>query len=442
MGADFNATNKVIYGIRMLSNIRKYKLMPEEVYSKRNCLVDDGTLSKILYYDIVQQLRQLSGLALVDADNCYDCICHPVVPMIFQAFSVPTPAIGYMLSTIQDMRFSLRTGYGDSAGYAGGTDNTSADPIKTQGMCQGNGALPAAWTGTSIPMIAIQRKKGHGVHFKAPITNKEGQLTGGLFVDNMDLFHLDMQVVESVQQAHANLQEGIINWGKLLIATGGALKPIKCLYYLISFQWKADGRWEYCSNKDKEVYAIGVPLADKSLTDIEHLSINSAVKTLGSMTCPLGSNKAGLERIRTQGQKWVDQIASGKMSRRNMWFMADRQFWPHVGYGICNNTATWEELKGCFKRIYWQMKPKGGVRGTAPAPLCQMDRGFYGVGCTHPGVECLLVQITKMLVHYGCRSGIGLQMAVLIELLTTELGVSSQPLGESFLKHGKWVTHL
>ncbi len=143
-----------------------------------------------------------------------------MVSMIFQAFGMPTPATKYMLSTIQ---FSLRTGYGDSAGYAGGADNTSTDPIKTQGMCQGNGALPAAWTVTSIPMIAIQHKKGHSAHFKAPITNKEGQPIGGLFVDNTDLFHLDMRVVESIQQIRTNLQEEIINWGKLLIATGGHL---------------------------------------------------------------------------------------------------------------------------------------------------------------------------------------------------------------------------
>jgi hypothetical protein len=87
------------------------------------------------------------------------------------------------------------------------------------------------------------------------------------------------------------------------------------------------------------------------------------------------------------------------------------------------------------------MIPKGGARGMAPAPLCQMDRGFYSMGCTHPGVECFLAQITKLLVHYGCCSGIGLQMAVSMELLTTELGVSSQPLNESFLKYKKWVTH-
>jgi hypothetical protein len=150
MEADFNATNKAIYGIQMLSNVKKYKLMPEEVYSKRNRLADDGTLSKILYDDIIRQLRRLAGLASVDADNCYNRICHPMASMIFQAFGMPTPAIVSMLSTIQDMKFSLRTGYGDSAGYAGGADNTSVDPIKTQGMCQGNGASPAAWTVTRI----------------------------------------------------------------------------------------------------------------------------------------------------------------------------------------------------------------------------------------------------------------------------------------------------
>jgi hypothetical protein len=53
MEVDFNSTNKVIYGIRMLANVRRYKLMPEEVYSKWNRLADNGTLSKVLFYDIV-----------------------------------------------------------------------------------------------------------------------------------------------------------------------------------------------------------------------------------------------------------------------------------------------------------------------------------------------------------------------------------------------------
>ncbi len=97
------------------------------------------------------------------------------------------------------------------------------------------------------------------------------------------LFHLEMRVNKTVHQAHSRLQDGLINWGNLLIATGGALKPIKCSYYLISFWWKPDGTWAYVDNVGKEEFAIGVPLANGSLVEIKHLPVTS-VKMLGLMT--------------------------------------------------------------------------------------------------------------------------------------------------------------
>jgi hypothetical protein len=124
-----------------------------------------------------------------------------------------------------------------------------------------------------------------------------------------------------------------------------------------------------------------------------------------------------------------------------MWFMVDCQLWPRIGYGICNNTASWRELENCMQRIYWQLIGRGGVRRSAPTGLRQLDRGFYGIGCPHPGVECLIGQITKLLVHYGCKSGLGIEMQVTMELLITELGISRQPLQESFESYGKWVTN-
>jgi hypothetical protein len=63
------------------------------------------------------------------------------------------------------------------------------------------------------------------------------------------------------------------------------------------------------------------------------------------------------------------------------------------------------------------------------------------MGCPRPGVECLVAQITKLLIHSGCRSGLGLEISVLMELLITELGISTQQLCKSFLKYGTWVTH-
>ena len=35
MEGDFNTTNKIVYGVRMLQNARKHNQMPEEIFSKK-----------------------------------------------------------------------------------------------------------------------------------------------------------------------------------------------------------------------------------------------------------------------------------------------------------------------------------------------------------------------------------------------------------------------
>jgi hypothetical protein len=47
--------NKEVHGVCMLDEARKYKLIPEEIFSKKNCTADDGGLTKTLIYDIVRQ---------------------------------------------------------------------------------------------------------------------------------------------------------------------------------------------------------------------------------------------------------------------------------------------------------------------------------------------------------------------------------------------------
>jgi hypothetical protein len=165
MEADFNSANKQIYGIRMLGNARRYNLMPEEVYSERNRMADDGTLTKVIAYDIIRQSCRPAGIASVDADNCYDRIAHAIALLVFQAFGVPSSAEECMLTTIQEMKFFLRTGFRDSTDFA-----SLQFEIKTQGLCQGNGASPAGWAVVSICLINAHKKKGHSGHFLCPIT--------------------------------------------------------------------------------------------------------------------------------------------------------------------------------------------------------------------------------------------------------------------------------
>ena len=63
--------------------------MPEEIFSEQNRMADDGTLAKVLFYDIVRQLRVSAGIISVDAANCYNRIAHAIASLVFQSFGVP-----------------------------------------------------------------------------------------------------------------------------------------------------------------------------------------------------------------------------------------------------------------------------------------------------------------------------------------------------------------
>jgi hypothetical protein len=97
MEADFNAMNKEVYGVWMLENARKYKLIPEEIFSKQNCTANNGGLAKTLFYDIARQMPSPVAIASVDASNCYDRMAHAMASLIFQSFGVESAAVSAML---------------------------------------------------------------------------------------------------------------------------------------------------------------------------------------------------------------------------------------------------------------------------------------------------------------------------------------------------------
>ncbi len=130
-----------------------------------------------------------------------------------------------------------------------------------QGMCQGNGASPAARVVTSIAIIQSHKQMVHSVKLICPITRTSLHLVGTLFEDDTDIEHFDMWKVKTAHQAHEVLQGSIINWGKLLVATGGVSIPAKCFYHMISFKWNADRNWMYDCNENLPNLSILVPLS-------------------------------------------------------------------------------------------------------------------------------------------------------------------------------------
>ena len=128
----------------------------------------------------------------------------------------------------------------------------------------------------SITIINYHKRKGHGGHFICPISRREVHLAAILFVDDTDLIHIDMNQDQYVHEAHAVMQESLVNWGRLLIAAGGSLKPIKCFYHMIFFVWSSYGRWKYESNEEDKELDIAVPMPDGSSVTIEHVAVRKS----------------------------------------------------------------------------------------------------------------------------------------------------------------------
>jgi hypothetical protein len=128
--------------------------------------------------------------------------------LIFQSFGVEDTAVAAMLETIQEMKFFLRTAYGDSKDFTG-----SLIEIKTQGLGQGNGASPAGWCVISIMILRAHGKKGHGARFVAPMSCVKRSLSTILYVNDTDLLHLNMERDESVWEIHRSLQQSVDNGG-------------------------------------------------------------------------------------------------------------------------------------------------------------------------------------------------------------------------------------
>ena len=260
--------------------------IPEDKYSKKGSTAEDSKLDNRLMMDLSRQFRQPLVAISADADKCYDRINHIIMSLLLLAIEGDKGSIKAMLSCIQGMRFFQRTGRGDSTTFMG--NRPSSSPL--QGLCQGNGAAPACWLMLSSLMMNVYRKGGHITTITSPISWTPKEFMGEIFVDDTDLLTI-LQGSFSVSKVLTTAQTNLDKWANLLIATGGALNPSKCYWYLITYKC-INGKWEY--NDDRK-YRLSIALPNGSHTEITQLSVDEEKKILGVWSSPKGSDKKHLQ---------------------------------------------------------------------------------------------------------------------------------------------------
>jgi hypothetical protein len=103
------------------------------------------------------------------------------------------------------------------------------------GLGQGNRATPPSWIQLSVVLVNVFKQLNLGAVIQDPITAEIIHSMGALFVDDTNLYTMRKNILDPGElwgQAQLELE----NWGCLLNATGGALKPEKCFWYLLNYE--------------------------------------------------------------------------------------------------------------------------------------------------------------------------------------------------------------
>ena len=437
MEADFNMHNKLYFGKRMLDRARDQGIIPGEQYSDKQSTADDGTFDKILQSDIGRQRRLPFAIISADAANCYDRINHAIMALLFLALGVQTGTIRSMLRSIQLMKFFLRTGWGESTSFIGG------DPSRIlHGMCQGNGASPAAWLVLSAVIVASYKSLGFGCKMRSPITKTVIDSMGVLYVDDTDLYIMH-ECLRTPMDVWDESQQALDAWGKLLISTGGMLKPDKCFYYLMDFEFADDGSWQVVDVVSPDLL---VPQMGGQSAPIRQRPATDSQKTLGLWTNPAGDCSKQLAVIKDKVADWTDRLAGGKLPARWGWVSYSTQLWARLRYGLGCNASGAEELisqeaeGGDLRPLYRRILPLLGVNRNIKAAWRHLPTAFGGIGLKRLFHEAAISRVNLFMQHYSNPSMLGKKLTMTLEALQIEAGFNCCPLSQPYSPIGPLLT--
>ena len=281
--ADFNFATKLLVGKRMVESLEEEGALAEEQFGSRKQRSSiEVALNRHLLSDISRQQRRTVAIAGVDAAHCYDRVAHPFAIMVCRAIGVQKAVVQTIFSAVQQMKMRVRTAFGESRSWYGGDPNT---PF--QGLCQGNGCGPAVWLVISMFVVKYLRLKERGSRIWSALSGIAIEILGLLFVDDSDLVHFAAE--HEAQDAVAeDLNTTVQCWQQGLAISGGTLRPEKCYWYLLGYEW-VNGRLRYDTREHRDIY---VRNAEGIEGRVQRLQPQDAKEVVGVWIAPDGNNVA------------------------------------------------------------------------------------------------------------------------------------------------------
>jgi hypothetical protein len=235
--SDFNQCNRMSIGRPLLHALEDNKDIPDiQQGSRPSKLCHSAILNKQLTFNIHQGLKKPMVYIKNDAMSCYDCIANPLVLTFLQILGVHQNTTESLASTWEATYHKIKTLYGISqAQYT----NTIGELLYGPG--QGSTIGPILWLLCFLLISLSLSSTAPRITLTTTTKDRETSYVGEAFVDDTGL---GTNLIDGTNatpafiQVSRNLRTLSQEWERLLFSTGGTLNLQKCLWFLLSWDWK------------------------------------------------------------------------------------------------------------------------------------------------------------------------------------------------------------
>jgi len=351
-----------------------------------------------------------------------------------------------MISTISNMRHYIRTAYGDSD-FSYGSDGKIL-----QGSIQGNAAASPMFVAISCVLLNFLESFVQGFHIQTAITLTILTIAAIMYVDDTDLLVSSKSYSESLFFLISRLQKSVKIWRKGVIQTGGALRPEKCKWFLVSFKW-SQGKWKYGSIAD-DLARLYLRNSNGVKIEIERLEVHHGLTGLGVCIAPDGNQ---MDQVNTfmntkPGQEgkiiqWINNIRSKYLRPHDVYLSAFRSIFKSIEYVLPATSMSESETKLIETKLYKVMLPKMGVARNISLPYRYSPKRYQGLGCLEIRIQQYCEKVQIFLYHANTNTQLGLSIKANLESLHLLIGVNTPIFQLPFQHYGflgekTWITHL
>jgi hypothetical protein len=259
---------------------------------------------------------------------------------------------------------------------------------------------------------------------ESPISREVIEFMGEIYIDDTHLLTLPLEEYNFgavMKQAQTNLDK----WSQLLNATGGALNPDKCYWYLISYVCN-EGIWEYDKNGSSHI--LSIPLPDSSQQQITQLPVLKLMKMLGVGPSPDGSDAKHLQEVVVgKTRTWVSCIWNSNLPTHLVWKSYGFQLVPAIRFGIAILANQSEDIENILHSLEFKMLSSMGVNRHIKVKWRKLAREFGRIGLFNLTNKQFIGWAELILQHYGTDSTISKKMRASLETAQLKLVAMGTP---------------